>query len=199
MLTSKNLKGNWGTLLLPINTDDSIDYRRLSEEIDRLIDAGLDGIYSNGTAGEFHNQTEAEFDKVQQVMAEKCQAAGMRFQIGISHPGPITSLERLQRTVALRPDAFQVILPDWVTPTDDEQIVFLSKMAEAAGSIPLVLYNPPHAKLVLSPAGLLKISKAIPQLIGVKLASGDAQWYNDMRLQAPDLSIFVPGHLLATG
>lgn len=199
MLTSKNLKGNWGTLLLPINTDDSIDYQRLSEEIDRLIEAGLDGIYSNGTAGEFHNQTETEFDKVQQVMAEKCQAAGMPFQIGISHPSPIISLERLQRTVALRPDAFQVILPDWVTVTDDEQIDFLARIAEAAGTIPLVLYNPPHAKLVLSPADLLKISKAIPQLIGVKLASGDAQWYKDMRTQAPDLSIFVPGHLLATG
>jgi len=181
LLTSRNLKGNWGTLLLPINTDDSIDYLRLSEEIDRLIEAGLDGIYSNGTAGEFHNQTEAEFDEVQQVMAEKCQAAGMPFQIGISHPSPIISLERLRRTVALRPDAFQVILPDWVTVTDDEQIVFLSKIAEAAGTIPLVLYNPPHAKLVLSPASLLKISQAIPQLIGVKL------------------SIFVPGHLLATG
>jgi 4-hydroxy-tetrahydrodipicolinate synthase len=199
LLTSKNLKGNWGTLLLSINTDDSIDYLRLSEEIDRLIEAGLDGIYSNGTAGEFHNQTEAEFDKVQQVMAEKCQAAGMPFQIGISHPSPIISLERLQRTVALRPDAFQVILPDWVTVTDDEQIVFLSKIAEAAGTIPLVLYNPPHAKLVLSPASLLKISQAIPQLIGVKLASGDADWYKEMRLQAPGLSIFVPGHLLATG
>ncbi len=186
-------------MLLPINTDDSIDYQRLSDEIDRLIEAGLDGIYSNGTAGEFHNQTEAEFDKVQQVMAEKCRAAGMPFQIGISHPSPIISLGRLQRTVSLRPDAFQVILPDWVTVTDDEQIVFLSKIAEAADSIPLVLYNPPHAKLILSPAGLLKISQAIPQLIGVKLASGDAGWYKEMRLQAPDLSIFVPGHLLATG
>jgi dihydrodipicolinate synthase/N-acetylneuraminate lyase len=199
LLTSKNLRGNWGTLLLPINADDSIDYLRLSEEIDKLIEAGLDGIYSNGTAGEFHNQTEAEFDKVQQVMAEKCQAAGMPFQIGISHPSPIISLERLQRALVFQPDAFQVILPDWVTVTDEEQIVFLSKMAEAAGTIPLVLYNPPHAKLVLSPEHLLKISKAIPQLIGVKLASGDAQWYKDMRLRAPDLSIFVPGHLLATG
>ena len=199
MLTSKSLKGNWGTLLLPINTDDSIDYLRLSEEIDRLIEAGLDGVYSNGTAGEFHNQTESEFDKVQQVMAEKCQAAGMPFQIGISHPSPIISLERLQRAVALRPDAFQVILPDWVTLTDDEQIVFLSRIAEAAGTIPLVLYNPPHAKLVLSPASLVKISQAIPQLIGVKLASGDAEWYKEMRLRAPDLSVFVPGHLLATG
>ena len=64
-LTAKDLKGNWGTLLLPINNDDSIDYVRLADEIDYFISAKLDGIYSNGTAGEFHNQTEDEFYKIQ--------------------------------------------------------------------------------------------------------------------------------------
>ena len=62
LLTRQNLKGKWGTLLLPVNADDSIDYSRLADELDYLIAAGLDGIYSNGTAGEFHNQTEQEFD-----------------------------------------------------------------------------------------------------------------------------------------
>lgn len=199
MLTTKTLKGNWGTLLLPIGKDDSIDFGRLAEEIDVLTGAGLDGIYSNGTAGEFHNQTEAEFDQVQLMMAEKCRRAGMPFQIGASHPSPVISLERIKRSVGLAPDAFQVILPDWVSVTRDEQIVFLLKIAEAAGGIPLVLYNPPHSKVVLSPAGLSRLREAIPELIGVKLASGDAHWFREMRSLAPDLSIFVPGHLLATG
>jgi dihydrodipicolinate synthase/N-acetylneuraminate lyase len=199
LLTSKNLRGNWGTLLLPVNADDSIDYSRLADEIDRLIGARLDGIYSNGTAGEFHNQSEGEFDRVQQIMAEKCHPAKMPFQIGASHPSPVLSLERIKRTVALKPDAFQVILPDWVTAGEDEQICFLGKMAEAAGDISLVLYNPPHAKSVLLPADFLRISQAIPRIIGIKTGAGDASWYADMRLYAPDLSVFVPGHLLATG
>ncbi|MBS1601598.1 MAG: dihydrodipicolinate synthase family protein [Bacteroidetes bacterium] len=199
MLTSKTLKGNWGTLLLPINADDSIDYGRLSEEIGQLIDAGLDGIYSNGTAGEFHNQTETEFDMVQEVMAERCRAAGMPFQIGASHPSPVVSLERVRRCVALSPDAFQVILPDWVVATGEEQVVFLRHVAEAADGIPLVLYNPPHAKQVLAPAGLARLRGAVPSLIGVKLASGDASWFAEMRALDMDMSVFVPGHLLATG
>jgi dihydrodipicolinate synthase/N-acetylneuraminate lyase len=199
LLTSKTLKGNWGTLLLPINADDSIDYGRLAEELDQLIAAGLDGIYSNGTAGEFHNQTEAEFDKVQQLMAEKCSAAGVRFQVGASHPSPVLSLERVRRCVALKPDAFQVILPDWVVAAPDEQVAFLDRVAATAEGIPLVLYHPPHAKAVLSPADLARLARAIPGLIGVKVASGDALWYEEMRAVAADLSIFVPGHLLATG
>lgn len=199
MLTAENLKGNWGTLLLPINTDNSIDYTRLADEIDYLISAKLDGIYSNGTAGEFHNQTEEEFDKIQSVMAEKCHPGKMRFQIGASHPSPIISLERIKRTVALKPDAFQVILPDWVIADEEEQISFLQKMVEAADSIPLVLYNPPHSKSVLKPADFLRIKKTISQLIGIKVASGDAQWFQEMRLYASGLSVFIPGHFLATG
>lgn len=197
-LTAKELKGNWGTLLLPINSDDSIDYTRLADEIDYFIYAKLDGIYSNGTAGEFHNQTEDEFDIIQALMAEKCHKAGMRFQIGASHPFPIISLERIKRTTALRPDAFQIVLPDWVTAGEEEQICFLQKVAEAAGEIPLVLYNPPHAKLVLKPTNFVALKRSIPQLIGIKVASGDAAWFDEMR-QITNLSIFVPGHLLATG
>ncbi|MES1249498.1 MAG: dihydrodipicolinate synthase family protein, partial [Chitinophaga rupis] len=199
MLTAKNLRGNWGTLLLPINKNDSIDYSRLADEIELLTGAGLDGMYSNGTAGEFHNQSETEFDRVQVVMAEKCQALRMPFQIGASHPAALVTLERIKRTVSLKPDAFQVILPDWVVTGEEEQICFLEKIAEAAGAIPLVLYNPPHAKSVLSPADFSRISQAIPRIIGIKTGAGDAAWYREMRSLSPDLSVFVPGHFLATG
>jgi 4-hydroxy-tetrahydrodipicolinate synthase len=199
VLTAKTLVGNWGTLLLPINEDDSIDFERLSEEMEVMIAARINGIYSNGTAGEFHNQTEDEFDKVNQLLAEKCQRSGMPFQIGASHPSPVISLERLKRSKALTPSAFQVILPDWVVPTVAEQVDFLRKMADAAENIPLVLYNPPHAKLVLKPQDFETLSQDVPQLIGIKVADGDAQWYASMRQYASNLSVFVPGHHLATG
>jgi len=199
MLTAATLRGNWGTLLLPIDADDRINYDRLGEELDLLIAAGPDGIYSNGTAGEFHNQTEDEFLRVQELMAEKCHRSGMPFQIGASHPSPIISLERVRRVVDLQPSAFQVILPDWVTADPDERVSFLHRIAGAAEGIPLVLYNPPHAKSVLRPSGLSALAAAVPSVIGVKTGAGDSQWYAEMRPHSKDLSVFVPGHLLATG
>ena len=68
-LTGANLKGNWGTLLLPIMTDERIDWSILSEEMDAMIDAKVSGIYSNGTACEFHNQTETEFDRIHLMLS----------------------------------------------------------------------------------------------------------------------------------
>lgn len=199
MLTAKTLMGNWGTLLLPIDQDNTISYNRLEEEINALVKAKVDGIYSNGTAGELHNQTESEFDKINCLLAEKCHLHKVPFQIGVSNPCPATSVERLKRSVALHPDAFQLILPDWVVVNRKEQVTFFEKMAEAAEGVPLVLYNPPHAKTVLRPSDFAELSAAIPQLIGLKVAPAGNRWYEEMRNYASGLAVFLPGHHLATG
>lgn len=193
------ISGNWASLLLPIETDDSIEFGKLSEEIDILIDAGVDGIYSNGTAGEFHNQTEEEFDRIQLMLAERCQKAGMPFIIGACQPDPTIMLNRVQRAAFLRPDAIQVILPDWWPLTNGEAIDFLNKASEVAQGIPLILYNPPHAKRVLLPAELGAILASTPGVTGVKLADGDAYWYAQAREHLHNVALFVPGHHLATG
>ncbi|MDR9759712.1 dihydrodipicolinate synthase family protein [Rhizobium redzepovicii] len=191
--------GNWASLLLPIAADDSIEFDKLGEEIDILIDAGVDGIYSNGTAGEFHNQTEEEFDRIQAMLAERCKASSTPFVIGACQPDPRIMLDRLRRAAVLDPRAIQVILPDWWPLTDAEAVDFLKRAAEAAGGIALILYNPPHAKRVLAPKELSMLCAAVPELIGIKLADGDASWYAEARRHLSGISLFVPGHHLATG
>lgn len=196
-LTADMLRGNWGTLLLPIAENDSIDFASLADQIETLVRFGIDGIYTNGTAGEFYNQTEGEFDRISGMLAECCQAAGMPFQIGVSHSSPIVSRERLRRAVKLGPSALQVVLPDWSPTSILESISFLQVMADESDGVPLVLYNPPHAKRRLTPWDFAAITQAVPSLIGIKVFGGDSQWFDEMKRSAPNLSIFVPGHLFA--
>ncbi|HWI90749.1 MAG TPA: dihydrodipicolinate synthase family protein [Flavisolibacter sp.] len=198
-LHAKEIVGNWATLLLPINEDDTIDYFLLEEEIDRMIAFGVNGIYSNGTAGEFYSQTEDEFDRVSELLAAKCNAVNMPFQIGCSHMSPQISLERLKRAISLKPGAVQIILPDWFPPSITEVMRFLEKMATTAAPIGLVLYNPPHAKVKLQPNDFSLIQQAGIPLVGCKLPGGDVAWYKAMKEHAAHLSIFIPGHHLASG
>jgi 4-hydroxy-tetrahydrodipicolinate synthase len=198
-LKSQEIYGNWAIPLLPIEEDESINFEKLSEEIDVLIAAGVNGIYCNGTAGEFYNQTEEEFDKISSLLAEKCSAAQMPFQIGCSHMSPKISLERLKRILPLKPGAIQVILPDWYPPSMDEIISYLQKMSDAASTIGLVLYNPGHAKRKLSPEDFCEIQKHNINLVGCKVGGGDEEWYTKMKMLNPELSLFIPGHRLATG
>ena len=72
-------------------------------------------------------------------------------------------------------------------------------MAAAAGNVPLVLYNPPHAKTQLDAAALLQVAEEVPQVIGIKVAGGDAGWYRAMRPVTARLAVFVAGHTLASG
>lgn len=198
-LSSHDIRGNWATLLSAWNDDDTLDLPRVAAEIDALIARGVDGIYSHGTAGEFHAQTETEFDAIASCLAEKCHAADMPFQIGVSHMSAQISRERLRRVVPLGPGAVQVILPDWFPVTEEEAVAFLEGMAETASGIGLVLYNPPHAKRCWTPEQIGRLARRVPGLIGLKTAGGDDAWFAAAREHLADISVFVPGHRLASG
>ncbi|WP_207671356.1 dihydrodipicolinate synthase family protein [Paenibacillus cymbidii] len=198
-LNAEDIKGTWGTVLLPLGENETIDYARMRTQIETIAAAGVNGIYSNGTAGEFYAQSEAEYETISELVAEVCEARGLPFQLGASHMSPQTSLERIRRAVKLAPGAIQVILSDWYALTDDEAIDCLQRMEDAADGIGLVLYNPPHAKRVLQPETYGKLKAAVPNLIGAKTAGGDSAWYASMREHMRGMSVFVPGHRLATG
>lgn len=193
------IRGNWATLLLPLNADDSIDFGLLEAELDYFIAARVNGVYSNGSAGEFYAQSEDEFDRVSLLLAAKCERAGVPFQIGASHMSPQLSRERVHRAKALRPSAFQIILPDWFAPSWPEILAFLEAIAAEAAPIPLVVYNPPHAKRRLTPDEWRVLAEAIPAIVGMKVPGGNDAWFRAMQPVMRRLSVFIPGHLLASG
>lgn len=193
------IRGNWATLICPWNDDQSLDSHHLAEEIEAMIGFGVDGIYSNGTAGEFHTQSEQEFDTISGILAMRCNASGTPFQIGVSHPVAQTMLARVERIIELAPSAIQIILPDWFPLTNEEAIEFLKRIADAARGTGLVLYNPPHAKRRLTPGDLAILADAVPELVGVKVPGGGDEWYQEMQSLFQRLSVFIPGHMLASG
>ena len=97
------LRGTWGTALLPIRADESIDFSALEAELDVLLEVGLAGVYTCGTAGEFHTLDEAEFDELSELVANKAKRAHAAFQIGASHMSGQISLSRIRRARALAP------------------------------------------------------------------------------------------------
>lgn len=200
-LSSDTLFGNWATLLLCTDAEGRIDYERLSDEIDVLIASAPNGIYSNGTSGEFYSQDREEFVKISKILADKCERSGVNFQLGVSHPCAQESLWRLKAVKSLRPSAVQVILPDWFPVDDRAAVSFMSVMEDVAGDIPIVLYNPPHAKRVVKPSMWQTLKHAAPSLIGVKVFDENCspQWYAQMRNNSNGIAVFVPGHHLATG
>nr|WP_202892894.1 dihydrodipicolinate synthase family protein [Kribbella italica] len=187
------MRGVWATLLLPLDADDTIDFARLKAQLDHLLTSGVHGVYVHGTAGEFQTLTEDEYDRINDLLAAQTE---LPFQLGASHPSAQLQLDRVRRAAALRPSAIQVILPDWLSLSAGEALTFLDRVAETADGVPLVLYNPPHAKTQVGPRQLADLARAVPTLIGLKNAGGDAAWFGQARESG--LSLFVPGHFLAS-
>lgn len=198
-LTRRSLRGTWAPLLLPIRADESIDWDELEQELDYLLQVPLAGLYTNGTASEFYALTESEDRRLSQLVADRCHGAGMAFQLGASHLSAPVSIERIHRAVELAPGAIQVILPDWLHLSDVEVTDVVRRFAAEARGVPIVLYNPPHAKTQVSAKLFGELARTEPLLIGIKVAGGDAAWFTQMRAQTDDLAIFVAGHLLASG
>ena len=153
--------------------------------------AGPDGVYVHGTAGEFHTLSEDEYDRINALVTDRCAAAGIPVQIGASHMSAQTGLRRVARARALEPAAIQITLPDWLPLAPDEVVRFLSRVAAEADPVPLVLYNPPHAKTRVEPGRYAAIRREVPSLIGVKVAEYDTA-------MPGDLAVFVAGHRLAS-
>jgi len=200
-LDYQSIFGNWSTLLLATDDSGRLDIKKLEDEIDILVASRPCGIYSNGTACEFYSQTFDEFVKISELLSSKCESSGIPYQIGISHPCPQESVERLRAVRKLMPGAVQLILPDWFPVSDREAVTFLKTMSEEAKGIPLVLYNPPHAKRVLEPKTWSLLKTEIPSLVGLKVFDSNAsgEWFEKMRHNSKGLSVFVPGHRMVTG
>lgn len=198
-LAAPEIVGTWATVLTPFHDDDTLNLDALDVELDLIIAAEPEGIFTHGTAGEFFNQTESEWDAVVTKVADRCETAGLPFQLGASHPSPVMALERIRRAQELEPSAIQVILPDWIGLNADEIRSVISLYAETANGIGLVVYNPPHAKNVLGPAQLDALTQEFESVVGVKMADGDDDWYASMEATLHRVSVFVPGHHLATG
>ncbi|MGF1735360.1 dihydrodipicolinate synthase family protein [Photobacterium satsumensis] len=194
------IAGNWATLLLPLNDEainnEAIDFDRLAAQIDYYIEARVDGIYSNGTAGEFYTQSEQEFEQISQLLAEKCHQAGMPFQIGASHCHPNDAVARAQFAASLKPTAIQVILPNWFPCNTETSLTFLKKVESVCNGVPLILYNPPHAKVSLSAQQLKTLFDKVETLVGFKLPRITEEIAATELAQ--EASIFVAGHFLAT-
>lgn len=192
-------QGIWGAVLLPVQRGDRIDMGALAELVDILCASGVAGIYTNGTAAEFFNQTEAEFDAITDLVLSGAGRAGVPVQIGVSSSNPRVARARLQRIAPSGAVAAQITLPDWWPPSEAEQARFIDGMSAASGGLPLILYNPPTAKVRLDVPGIARLRARSASLVGVKVAGGDADWYAQRRKLLGDMSVFVAGHTVAFG
>ena len=198
-LQASEIRGTWCPLFLQIKDHSAIDFGFIEEEISMMSVAGVNGVYAGTSSSEFFNMTFNEYCRLTERFASSCHSHGLPYQLGACHSHPYESLERVAVAADHQPAAIQIILPDWI-PTDRRGTLrFVKGCAKNARGNGLVLFNPPNAKVQITPEDMLWLAEEVPELVGISTRGGDEAWYEQMQPIIERLSVFVPGQHLATG
>ncbi len=181
------LKGVFAPNITPFS-DNAIDETALRRVLDYFIDAGIDGLVPCGTTGESATLTHDEHRRVVELTIE--HAAGRAPVIaGAGSNSTAEAIGLVKHAEGAGADAALVICPYYNRPTQAGLIEHFTRVAEST-SLPLLMYNIPSRTGVNMEAATTVRLAQVPNIVGVKEASGDLQQIGDIiRLTPPDFAV----------
>ena len=166
------IKGIIPPILTPMNADESINEKELRHQVNRMIEAGVHGIFAFGTNGESYALTAEEKVRVLEVIVEETKHRVPVY----AGTGCVTTDETVKmskKAQELGADVLSVIVPWFAAASQDELYDHYKAVAEAV-DLPIVLYNiPARTGNALAPATVARLAKEVPNIMGAKDSSGN--------------------------
>lgn len=169
---NKLVQGIITPILTPMYEDESINFDELRNQVDRLIDAGVSGLFCFGTNGESYIISEEEKYAVLKVVIDQ---AGGRVPIyaGTGCPGTRDTIRMSRKAKELGADVLSIICPYFAAANQTEIYNHFAAVAQAV-ELPIVIYNiPPRTGNKVAPETVGRLAKDFPNIVGVKDSSGD--------------------------
>jgi 4-hydroxy-tetrahydrodipicolinate synthase len=164
-------EGIYTPVITPYRNDYSIDYERLGEIIDFLIDAGVSGLICAGTTGEYYAQSMDERFELMQFMHKRI-AGRCRYIVGTGAFRTEESIEYAQAAVSAGAEALLVATPPYSLPTERENALHALAIDRAA-NLPIMLYNYPGRMGAMMGEEYLDRVGRSPNFCAIKESSGD--------------------------
>lgn len=159
-------------ILTPMNPDESINEAELRNQVDRLIGAGVHGIFAIGTNGESYALTNEEKERVLSIVVEQ---TNHRVPV-YAGSGCVTTAETIRmsrKAKELGADVLSIITPYFAAASQNELYNHYIEVA-AAVDLPIVLYNiPARTGNALTPATVGKLARDAWNIVGAKDSSGN--------------------------
>lgn len=171
------MTANFGRLvtamITPMTGEGEVDLTQTAELAKALVASGTESIVSTGTTGESPTLKDEEQYKVWRTVKE---AVGPDIPViaGATDNDTAASIERSRTAAEIGIDGLLLTVPAYNKPTQPGLIAHFTAIAEAT-SLPCMLYNVP-SRTALNMTAATSITLAeLPNVIGVKEASGDLE------------------------
>ena len=184
-------------LITPFRRDESLDERAYRKFVEWQIAEGTDFLVPCGTTGENPALTHEEHLRVIELTVE-VSAGRVPVLAGAGSNSTPRAVELASSAVELGADGILTITPYYNKPNPDGLMRHFSAQAEAVerrkSSFPMIAYNVPGRTGVnMTAATTIKLAQKIPNLVGVKEASGNMEQILQILRDKP------PGFLLLSG
>jgi 4-hydroxy-tetrahydrodipicolinate synthase len=183
MQDTSNLKGCGTALVTPFKEDLSIDEDALRRFVDFQITDGIDFLVPCGTTGESPTLSDAEHRRVVEIVVEEARG---RVPVIAGAGGNNTAhvIKLAHECERLGVDGLLSVTPYYNKPTQEGLYQHFKAIAEAT-SLPIILYNvPPRTNVNILPDTIVRLAE-IPNIVGVKEASGDISQIAEIIIRVP--------------
>lgn len=165
-------KGACTALVTPMKANEEVDYEKLDEIIELQIKGGIDALCICGTTGEASTLSHEEHID---VIAHAVKTINKRVPViaGTGSNSTETAIYLSKETQRVGADALLQVSPYYNKATQKGLIKHFTAVAEAV-DLPILLYNVPgRTGCNIKPETQAYLIKNVPNIVGVKEASGD--------------------------
>ena len=164
--------GSGVALVTPFHEDESINYDKLDEMLDYHCTHGTDSIIICGTTGESSTLSEEEHMECIKFAIERVKGR-IPVIAGTGSNSTYTTIQMSKEAVEDGADGLLLVTPYYNKCTQDGLIAHYTAIAESVG-IPCLLYHvPTRTGLTMKPETIVKLCREVPNIVGVKEASGN--------------------------
>ena len=185
------IHGSMVALVTPMNADNSLDWASLHKLVDWHLEQGTHAIVAVGTTGE---SATLAVDEHLAVVKKIVDQVNGRIPV-IAGTGANSTSEAVELTQAAKDagvDACLLVTPYYNKPTQEGLFLHHAHIAQAV-AIPQFLYNVPGRTGVdMKPETALRLAK-VPNIIGIKEATGDLERAKLLIEQAPSSFAIISG------
>ena len=180
-------EGIYTPVVTPYRDDYSIDYERLAEVIDFLIDAGVHGLICSGTTGEYYAQSMEERFELMKFMHKRVRGR-CAYIVGTGAFRTEESIEYARAAVDVGADALLVATPPYSLPTERENALHALAIDRVA-NLPIMLYNyPGRMGSHMGEEYLDRVGRS-PNFCAIKESSGDPNRIHLLARQYPHIQM----------
>lgn len=186
-----NLKGTTVAMITPFTKDDGIDEAGMRENINYLMDRGVDGLLAAGTTGESATITHDEQRRMIDILVDEVNGK-VKAIAGAGSNSSKEALGLVQHAENAGADAALVITPYYNKP-QPHGLYEHYKMLEESTDIPIIVYNvPSRTGTDIDVETIVKVAE-LDKVVAIKEANPDLDKVSQTikELQNHDVSDFM--------